>query len=81
MYKLSTEYLLFKEGIMKQKIFHISVYVIFLIFISSLLLAKPFIGIADNGDFSRVIQPLGFITDNYPRFLYAVKEFHLSTIK
>ena len=60
---------------MKQRIFHISVYAIFLIFISLLLLVKPFIGIADNGDFSRVIQPLGFITDNYPRFLSLLRSF------
>jgi len=59
---------------------YFSLYLVFLIFLTLLLFAKPFIGIADNGDYSRVIQPFGFIMDNVPRFYYALEDFHLSTV-
>ena len=66
---------------MKQKLFHISLYIILFIFISLLLFTKPFIGLSDNGDYYRVIQPLGFITNDYPGFFYSVKQFHLATVQ
>lgn len=71
---------LIEESVMKKIPYQYFLFLIVFLFMCVLLLTKPFIGIADNGDFSRVIQPLGFASDTYPRFFYAVKDFYITTL-
>lgn len=69
-----------EESIMNKPRYHLALFLIVLLFMVCLLFTKPFIGIADNGDFSRVIQPLGFASDTYPRFFYAAKDFYITIL-
>lgn len=71
---------------MKHKVVKISVFLLIFIFISILLLKDPFIGIADNTDYYRVIQPLGFETEGYIRYFnaynfYEIKNMDSTNIK
>lgn len=65
---------------MSKRLYYFVLFLIVFLFMCSLLFSKPFVGIADNGDFSRVIQPLGFASDTYPRFFYAAKDFYITTL-
>lgn len=47
----------------------------------ALLLTPPFVGLADNSDYYRVLQPLGFDPDGRERFYHAYPEYRLATLE
>lgn len=65
---------------MKKKIIEIAFLTALVGFISFLLLKDPFIGLADNGDYSRVIQPLGFVADGHERYYSAYNFFTIKNM-
>ena len=56
---------------MKRKVINFGVFILIFGLSAILLLKEPFVGIADNSDYYRVIQPLGFQTEISNRYFYA----------
>ncbi|HZG74314.1 MAG TPA: DUF6273 domain-containing protein, partial [Paenibacillus sp.] len=46
--------------------------------LSAILFQPPFVGLADNSDFARAVQPLGLIAGEHPRYFHAFREFRLT---
>lgn len=52
--------------------------VLLLGWITALLFAPPYAGLADNSDYDRVLQPAGFVTGEHPRYANAYREYRLT---
>ncbi|MTI48654.1 MAG: hypothetical protein FH761_12485 [Firmicutes bacterium] len=63
---------------MKTKYIKIFVFLFLITLLSGLLLFKPFIGLADNADYFRVIQPLGLEINDYQKFFYFYNEYDIN---
>ncbi|TLS52658.1 hypothetical protein FE782_08480 [Paenibacillus antri] len=45
---------------------------------SAILFLPPFVGLADNSDYARAVQPLGLLPNEHPRYFHAFREFRLT---
>lgn len=65
---------------MKHKNLNITAFILIFIFIAFLLLKDPFIGLADNTDYYRVIQPLGFETKGLERYYNSYNFYKINNV-
>ncbi|MDF2676119.1 MAG: hypothetical protein K0Q97_411, partial [Bacillota bacterium] len=65
---------------MKQKNLNITALLLIFIFIAFLLLKDPYIGLADNTDYYRVIQPLGFETEGLERYYNSYNFYKINNV-
>lgn len=65
---------------MGHKIYNKGVFILIFVFIAFLLLKDPYIGLADNTDYYRVIQPLGFETEDLERYYNAYNFYKINGV-